>query len=194
LCIGASTGGPPAILALLQGLHPKLPVSIAITQHMPDKFTAAFAERLSRTTQWPVREAEPGTPIAPGEVVVAAGTHSLRVYRDGPLLRLQPPLIDEARGGSIVPSIDRMLESAAQALGPQVIAVILTGMSGDGVAGVRAVHARGGRVLVEAPQTAIMASMPEEVIRTGCVHEIVPLRRMADVLTRLTLSRPPPSR
>ncbi len=190
LCIGASTGGPPAIQALLQGLHPRLPISILITQHMPDKFTAAFVDRLARTTPWPVREAEPGTAVAPGEVVVAAGTHSLRVYRDGPLLRLQPPLHDEARGPDIVPSIDRMLESTAQAMGSQVIAVILTGMSGDAVAGVRAVHACGGRVLAEAPQSAIMASMPEAVIRSGCVHDIVPLRRMADAITRLTLSRP----
>lgn len=191
LCIGASTGGPPAIQSLLQGLHPRLPISILITQHMPDKFTSAFVDRLARTTPWPVREAEPGTAIAPGEVVVAAGTHSLRVYRDGPLLRLQPPILDEHRGMSIVPSIDRMLESVAQAMGSQVIAVILTGMSGDAVQGVRAVHACGGRVLAEAPQSAIMASMPEEVIRTGCVHEVVPLRRMADAITRLTLSRPP---
>jgi len=75
-------------------------------------------------------------------------------------------------------------------MGSQVIAVILTGMSGDGVAGARAVHACGGRVLVEAPQSAVMASMPEEVIRSGCAHEIVPLRRMADAITRLTLARP----
>ncbi len=189
LCIGASTGGPPAISSLLQGLHHKLPVSILITQHLPEKFTSAFVDRLARTTQWPVREAEAGTPIAPGEVVVASGTHSLRVYRDGPLLRLQPPIVGEAQGTSIVPSIDRMLESTAQAMGSQVIAVILTGMSGDGVAGARAVHACGGKVLVEAPQSAVMASMPEEVIRTGCVHEIVPLRRMADAITRLTLTR-----
>lgn len=190
LCIGASTGGPPAIQTLLQGLHPRLPISILITQHMPDKFTAAFVERLARTTPWQVREAEPGTAIAPGEVVVATGTHSLRVYRDGPLLRLQPPLHNEGRDGAIVPSIDRMLESTAQAMGSQVIAAILTGMSGDGVNGVRAVHACGGRVLAEAPQSAVMASMPEAVIRSGCVHDIVPLRRMADAITRLTLSRP----
>mgnify|MGYP000432162976 CR=1 FL=1 len=99
-------------------------------------------------------------------------------------------LVGRERGTGIVPSIDRMLESTAQAMGSQVIAVILTGMSGDGVAGVRAVHACGGRVLVEAPQSAIMASMPEAVIRSGCVHDIVPLRRMADAITRLTLSRP----
>lgn len=195
LCIGASTGGPPAIATVLSGLHPMLPVSILVTQHMPDSFSAAFVERLTRTTPWPVREANPDVPISPGEVVVASGTHSLRVYRDGPLLRVQAPHLSHSQQSTqatqlspIVPSIDHMLESAAQAMGSDVIAVILTGMSGDGVQGARAVHACGGRILAESPSTAVLSGMPDDVIASGVVSEVVPLRRMADVLTQLLLA------
>lgn len=192
ICIGASTGGPPAILSILQSLHTQLPVSVLVTQHMPEKFTAAFVERLRRTTSWPVREADAELPVAPGEVVVASASYSLCVYRDGPLLRLLPPSIDERRSKGYVPSIDRMMEAAAQAMGPQVIGVILTGMSGDGIDGILAVRRAGGRVLAEEPSSAVVASMPEEAIRSGAVHEIAPLRRIPDVLTRWVLAPPPP--
>lgn len=191
VCIGASTGGPPAILSILQSLHPQLPVSVLVTQHMPEKFTAAFVERLKRTTPWPVREADAELPVAPGEVVVASASYSLCVYRDGPLLRLHPPSIEERRSKGYVPSIDRMMEAAATAMGPQVIGVILTGMSGDGIDGILAIRRGGGRVLAEEPQSAVVASMPEEAIRSGAVQEIAPLRKIPDVLTRWVLSPGP---
>lgn len=185
LCIGASTGGPTSILTLLQGLSPELPVSVLITQHMPEKFTAAFAERLKRTTPWDVSEATVGAPVLTGRALVAAGTFSLRVGRDGAGLRVQEPAGREDRADGYVPSVDQMLQAAARVMGAQVIAVVLTGMSGDGVRGAVAVRAAGGVVLVEEPQTAVVASMPEEVIRAGAVDEVVPLQRMAEAIERL---------
>lgn len=187
LCIGASTGGPPAILTILLGLDPRLPMSILITQHMPNQFTHAFAERLARSTTWPVREAAPGQQLARGEVLVASGDRSLCVGRSGDALRVIDPPLGESKQRGFVPSIDRMLESAAAAMGKATLAVILTGMSGDGIEGARAVHRAGGRVLAEAPQSAVVASMPEEAIRAGIVHEVAPLRRLADVITRQVL-------
>lgn len=190
LCIGASTGGPPAIATLLQTLPPKLPVSVLITQHMPSKFTAAFVDRLRRTTPWPVREADPALPVAPGEVLVASASHSLCIYRDGGVLRVRPGHdISELLGGYI-PSIDLMLSSAAEAMGRAVIAVVLSGMSGDAVAGVKAVHRAGGRVLVESPQSAVIASMPEEVIQTGAVSDVAPLPKLPSLIIRHILTRP----
>lgn len=184
LCIGASTGGPTSIMTLLSTLEQGLPVAILITQHMPENFTRAFAERLERITRWSVREAEPGDVVGTGRVLVAPGGWSLRVHMEGGGLRVSPPLAGEAREQGYVPSVDRMLESAAAAMGPRAIAVILTGMSGDGVKGAIAVHAAGGRVLAEAPESAVIASMPEEVIRSGAVHEVVPLSRMAAAIRR----------
>lgn len=189
LCIGASTGGPPSILALLQNLDPRLPVTILITQHMPEMYTAAFAERLRRATQWPVRTPTPGEAVAQGEVLVASGNSSLCVVREGPFLCVSPPLAPEDRQNSFVPSIDRMLTSAAEAMSDKVIAVLLSGMSGEGVSGIHAVRSASGRVLVESPESAIMTGMPQEAIRSGAVHEVVPLRRMAETLTRLILTR-----
>ncbi|HMY57126.1 MAG TPA: chemotaxis-specific protein-glutamate methyltransferase CheB [Pseudomonadota bacterium] len=190
VCIGASTGGPPAIATLLQALPSKLPISVLITQHMPSKFTAAFVDRLRRTTEWSVREADPDLPVAPGEVLVAPASHSLCVYRDGGVLRVRKASeIQEPRGG-YVPSIDRMLSAAAEAMGPAVLAVILSGMSGDAVQGVQAVSRTAGRVLVESPQSAVIASMPEAVIQTGAVHEVAPLPKLASLIIRYVLSRP----
>lgn len=190
VCIGASTGGPPAIATLLQALPSKLPISVLITQHMPSKFTAAFVDRLRRTTEWSVREADPDLPVAPGEVLVAPASHSLCVYRDGGVLRVRRASeIQEPRGG-YVPSIDRMLSAAAEAMGPAVLAVILSGMSGDAVQGVQAVSRTAGRVLVESPQSAVIASMPEAVIQTGAVHDVAPLPKLASLIIRYVLSRP----
>lgn len=194
LCIGASTGGPTSILTVLLGLDPGLPVGILITQHMPEKFTAAFAERLERSTPWHVHEARPGDTVGAGMVLVAAGGWSLRVARevtkDGAVLRVQPPQEPESRSDGYVPSVDRMMEAAALALGDKVIAAILTGMAGDGVKGALAVRKAGGRVLAEAPESAIIASMPEEAIRSGAVDEVVPLSRMAEAIARQIQRRP----
>jgi len=190
VCIGASTGGPPAIATLLQALDPKLPVAVLITQHMPHKFTAAFVDRLRRTTLWPVSEASPDLPIVAGEVLVAPAGHSLCVYRDGNQLRIQPPEQVREPTSGYVPSIDRMFLAAAEAMGKAVVAVILSGMSGDGVEGVRAVYKAGGRVLVESPQSAVMPSMPEEAIQTGSVHDVGPLPKLASLIIRQVLSRP----
>jgi two-component system, chemotaxis family, protein-glutamate methylesterase/glutaminase len=185
LCaIGASTGGPPAIHQLLTSIDPSLPLGIVITQHMPAKFTKAFAERLARTTPWTVREAEPGDAVLAGVALVAPGSHSLIVKRDGAQLKVElaPPDTTDR----FVPSVDRMLDSLAQLPKPtpDLLAVILTGMGGDGGRGVKAVKAAGARVLAEAPETAVIFGMPEEAIRAGAVDEIVPLGAMADAITK----------
>ncbi len=182
VAIGASTGGPPAISQLLASLEPTLPMGLVITQHMPAKFTKAFAERLARSTPWAVREAEAGDALTAGVALVAPGSHSLTLKREGAQLKVEllPPQADDR----FVPSVDRMLESVARVAGADGMAVILTGMGGDGGRGVKTVKAAGGRVLAEAPETAVIFGMPEEAIRTGVVDEIVPLGQMAEAITR----------
>ncbi|HET6197474.1 MAG TPA: chemotaxis protein CheB, partial [Acetobacteraceae bacterium] len=83
LAVGSSTGGPQALFTLVQGLGKTLPVPVIITQHMPAKFTKAFADRLQRTSPWTVREAEPGDSVLAGVALVAPGSHSLTLRRDG---------------------------------------------------------------------------------------------------------------
>jgi two-component system chemotaxis response regulator CheB len=182
IAIGASTGGPPAINRILVNLEPTLPVGIVITQHMPAKFTKAFAERLDRTTPWHVREAEPGDAITAGCVLVAPGSGSLLVRKEGAALKVDilPPQTEDR----YVPSVNRMLASCATAMGADVCAIVLTGMGGDGGRGVKAVKAAGGRTVAEAPETAVIFGMPQEAIATGCVDEVVPLPNIPLLIAR----------
>ena len=192
LCaIGASTGGPPALSQILASLDPALPLGLVITQHMPARFTRAFAERLARTTPFAVREAEPGDVVTTGTVLVAPGGASLeirRVQASGES-QLKAEIVAAEPGDRFVPSIDRMLDSVARAMGPDALAIILTGMGGDGGRGVKSIKAAGGRVLAEAPETAVIFGMPDEAIRTGVVDDVVPLGGMVDAIARFATDR-----
>jgi two-component system chemotaxis response regulator CheB len=185
--IGASTGGPPAISRVLCALDATLQLGIVVTQHMPVKFTKAFAERLDRTTPWNVREAEAGDSLTIGTVLVAPGGASVGLRPDGGTLKvdLVPPRPEDR----YVPSVDHMFTTAAHSMGRDVLAVVLTGMGGDGGRGVRAIKASGGRVIAEAPETAVIFGMPQEAIATGAVDEIAPLPSISDLITRFAQGR-----
>ena len=179
--IGASTGGPAAIATMLGLLPPDLPLAIAIAQHMPEKFTKAFAERLDRATPFDVREAEDGDALAPGRVLLAPGGRHLKLVRGaGPragalhALVVEPPQSDTRHR----PSVDVLFESAAEAWGAEVCAVVLTGMGSDGKAGVGAVKRAGGTTLAESEQTAVIYGMPKEAIASGHVDEVLQLEQI----------------
>jgi two-component system chemotaxis response regulator CheB len=173
--IGASTGGPSALARLLGLLPQDLPIGIAIAQHMPEKFTKAFAERLDRGTSFDVREAADGEPLVAGRVLLAPGGKHLKFVRgSGNTLRAH---VGDARPQDprYRPSADILFESAAQLCGPLVCAVVLTGMGSDGRAGVRAVKAAGGLTIAESEQTAVVYGMPKEAVESGHVDEVLPL-------------------
>jgi len=130
-----------------------------------------------------VREAEPGDALSAGVALVAPGSHSLLFKREGGQLRVE--LAQQDQSDRFVPSVDRMMESVAK-IGPgmELLAVILTGMGGDGGRGVRAVKGAGGRVIAEAPETAVIFGMPDEAIRSGAVDEIVPLGSIAEAIAK----------
>ncbi len=180
--IGASTGGPPALQQVLSGLEARIPAAIVIVQHMPPRFTAAFAERLDRACPLEVREARAGDLLRPGLALVAPGAMQTTVYRapDGLRAQVEPP----AAGDRFVPSIDRLFESAAEAFGDAVVGVVLTGMAGEGARGARAIAARGGVVLAEAQESALLFGMPEDVIRSGACREVLPLSAMGAAILR----------
>jgi two-component system chemotaxis response regulator CheB len=181
VCLGASTGGPPALQQIMAALDPGLPAAAVIVQHMPPRFTQAFAERLDRAGGFEVREARSGDLLRPGLALVAPGAMQTTVLRapDGLRAVVEPP-----GGERFVPSIDLLLVAAAAAFGPDVIAVILTGMAGDGARGARAVADRGGAVIVEAPETALLLGMPEEVLRACADAEVVPLAGIPAAIAR----------
>ncbi|GAB4260197.1 MAG: chemotaxis response regulator protein-glutamate methylesterase [Deferrisomatales bacterium] len=179
IAIGSSSGGPPTLQYLLTGLPPVMGAAVLIAQHMPPGFTESFAKRLDALLPHPVREARHGDRVRPGGIYLGPGGLHLEVGPAGELGLHKP------RGELYVPSVDRLLSSAAQAYGSRLTAVILTGMGKDGAQGVRRVRELGGCVIAESRETATVYGMPKEAAATGCVDEILPLPEIAVRLIRL---------
>jgi len=183
VAIGASTGGPAAIGELLERLPADLDAAVVVAQHMPDKFTKTFAERLNRRSPWDVREATDGDLLSRGVALVAPGRRCLEVRQDGRERRVA--VVAPSPEDRYVPSVDRLFRSAAAAYGAEAIGVVLTGMGDDGREGVVELAAKGGKVVAEAPETAVIFGMPSAAVRTGRVDKVVPLGRIADTLAKM---------
>ncbi|MDH5673982.1 MAG: chemotaxis-specific protein-glutamate methyltransferase CheB [Myxococcales bacterium] len=183
IAIGASTGGPRALLQLFQALPDGANAAIVVAQHMPERFTRTFAERLARQSAFRVREAAHRMVLMPGDGLVCPGGRRLELGRVGPAL--QTRVTHPASTDRYAPSADRLLASVAAAAGEQAVGVILTGMGDDGARGVREIKERGGRVLVESRDTAVLAGMPEAAIRTGCVDEVLELPKLIERVCQL---------
>ena len=176
--IGASTGGPQAIMDILPKLPADLPAGIVIVQHMPPNFTRYFAERLDCRTRLTVKEADEGDHISQGNVLVAPG--GLQLFLDEHFTRPVVMLLSRNEiHRSNCPSIDFALSSFAPVFREKLIAVILTGMGKDGSAGSRSVKGAGGTVLCQNEETSLIFGMPGTVISEGLADEVVPLDRMA---------------
>jgi two-component system chemotaxis response regulator CheB len=188
LAIGASTGGPPALQSIFSAFTEKLPLSVAVSQHMPAGFTKAFADRLNRATAMEVREARDGDLVTPGRVLIAPGGRNMvfQAKNSEVVARVVEPAPQER----YIPSVDAMFISLAEIYGPKLVAVVLTGMGNDGSRGVKAVKSAGGQVLAEAEDSAIVFGMPREAIATGLVDKVAPLDRMArEIVLRCGLSQ-----
>jgi two-component system, chemotaxis family, protein-glutamate methylesterase/glutaminase len=181
VAIAASTGGPPALQAILSGLPGDLGAGIVIAQHMPPGFTRSFAERLNKLAPLIVSEAAAGDRIRPGMALIAPGGHHLLVKRDREGLFVE--LVPREPSDKYVPSADRMMASVADACGPAVLGVVLTGMGNDGTAGALAIKRLNGLCIAESKESAVIFGMPQEVIRSGAVDKVLPLSRMADEIS-----------
>ncbi|MCU0657831.1 MAG: chemotaxis-specific protein-glutamate methyltransferase CheB [Polyangiaceae bacterium] len=181
--IASSTGGPTALLEIFGRLNDRIPAAIVVAQHMPDKFTRTFAERLDKRGPFRVSEAQNNDLLTAGVALVCPGRQCMEVSRSSQDLRarLAPP----APTDRYIPSADRLLRSVAQSHSIRSIAVILTGMGDDGLAGARAVHEAGGLVVVESPETAVVNGMPGSVERAGLAHHVLPLPAIAEFLIGL---------
>lgn len=175
--IAASTGGPPALQAILTGLPASLSAGIVIAQHMPAGFTRSFAERLNKLSALVVREAAAGDRVEPGTVLIAPGGYHLLVKREQGGLMTE---LDARRSSDrYVPSADRLMVSVAEACGAAALGIVLTGMGNDGVEGVRAIKQQHGSCLAESEESAVVFGMPQEAIRSGAVDKILPLSKIA---------------
>jgi two-component system, chemotaxis family, protein-glutamate methylesterase/glutaminase len=181
IVIGVSTGGPAALTVLMSALPAKLGVPVAIVQHMPPIFTASLAESLDKKCPLCVHEGRHGQLVALDCVYIAPGGHHMKVKRAfNQTMRLE--ISDEAPENYCRPSVDVLFRSVAEVYGGRVVAVILTGMGSDGVAGLRLLKSLGARVIAQDEATCTVFGMPQEAIRAAVVDSVLPLNRIAQAL------------
>jgi two-component system, chemotaxis family, protein-glutamate methylesterase/glutaminase len=177
--IGASTGGTEATKTVLMELPADAP-AILITQHMPPGFTASYAKRLDSLCRICVREASDGERLLPGHAYLAPGGFHLSVERSG------ANYVARVRDGDAVnrhkPSVQVLFESAARAVGPNALAVMLTGMGADGAVAMRAMRDAGSYNICQDEASCVVFGMPREAIARGAAHEVQPLTRIAAAL------------
>jgi len=184
LAIGASTGGPDAIVHVLQSLPHRLPVPVVIVQHMPPMFTHMFAERLNAKTVHTVRESVSSQWLSSGDVWLAAGDYHMIVARnsDKIVLRNHQGILEN----SSRPSVDALFCSVAEVYGAGVLAVVLTGMGCDGLKGCQAVRQQGGQILLQDEASSTVWGMPKAVFEAGLADAVLPLPALsAEILRRI---------
>jgi two-component system chemotaxis response regulator CheB len=182
IVIGASTGGPPAIEAILQDLG-SAPVPIVVAQHMPPGFTKAFAQRLNTNLPATVRQAQHGDALMPGTVLIAPGGHDLRLERiaSSIVVALHPA----NTGSTTHPSVDLLFTSAAETCGAGAVGVLLSGMGADGAKGMDALRRAGSHTIAQDESTCVVYGMPRAAIAIGAACEISPLPVIGSHLRRL---------
>ena len=183
IALGTSTGGTQALEAVLVPL-PRSVCGIVVVQHMPEKFTAMFAERLNSLCQVQVKEASHGDRVITGQVLIAPGGRHMQLRRSGARYYV------EVSDGPVVnrhkPSVDVLFRSVAQTAGRNALGVIMTGMGDDGARGLLAMHEAGAQTVAEDASTCVVFGMPQEAIKRGAVDRILPLPAIGDALVRFS--------
>ena len=172
VAIGASTGGTEALRSVLRAMPPDAP-GLVVVQHMPEGFTAAFAQRLNQTCEIEVKEAANGDRIATGRALIAPGNRHTMVRRNGAQYVVEVtdgPLVSRHR-----PSVDVLFRSVAQSAGANAIGVIMTGMGSDGAAGLLEMRQGGAFTIAQDEASCVVFGMPKEAIDHGAVDRVVPL-------------------
>jgi|SRR3990170_253266 len=173
VAIGASTGGPPALSAILPHLPKGFPASVVIAQHMPPGFTRPFAERLNKICNMNVREAGDNEEVNKNDIIIAPGGYHL-CFKKG-RRGIVTSLLEKKKEDKYVPSVDAMFTTCASLWGERAFGIILTGMGNDGTQGIAKIKEEGGYTMAESDETSVVFGMPESAIATGKIDEIVPL-------------------
>jgi two-component system chemotaxis response regulator CheB len=179
LAIGASTGGTKAIEAVMTQLPATTPGTV-IVQHMPEHFTAAFAERLNRICAMEIREARDADSVVPGVALIAPGNKHLTIHRSEATYRVRikdgPPVHYQR------PSVDVMFLSAARNVGKHATGVILTGMGADGAKGLLSMRESGARTIAQDQESCVVFGMPKEAINLGAAEQVLPLLQIPQAI------------
>ncbi|WP_024647055.1 protein-glutamate methylesterase/protein-glutamine glutaminase [Pseudomonas syringae] len=179
VAIGTSTGGTQALEAVLTAL-PRVCPGMVIVQHMPEKFTASFAERLNSLSQIEVREARNNDRILPGLALIAPGGKHMMVTRSGAYYHVQVidgPLVNRHR-----PSVDVLFRSVAKFAGKNATGIIMTGMGDDGARGLKEMLDAGSSTVAQDEASCVVFGMPKEAIKLNAAQRIVPLQEIHQVI------------
>jgi two-component system, chemotaxis family, protein-glutamate methylesterase/glutaminase len=176
IVIGASTGGTEAVRTVLEAMPHDAP-GIVVVQHMPQGFTASFAQRLNEYCKINVKEASDGDSILRGHALIAPGNFHTLIKRSGARYFV------EVREGPLVarhrPSVDVLFRSTARYAGSNAVAAILTGMGDDGAAGMKEMHETGAYTIAQDEKTSVVYGMPASAVKQGGVDKILPLNKIA---------------
>ncbi len=181
VALGTSTGGTQALEAVLTAL-PRVSPGLVIVQHMPEKFTAAFAARLDTLCAIEVKEAQHNDRVVPGRALIAPGGRHMLLKRSGAQYHVEVvdgPLVNRHR-----PSVDVLFRSVARSAGANALGVIMTGMGDDGAAGLLEMRQQGARTLAQDEESCVVFGMPKEAIKRGAAERVVPLAAVAGEIQR----------
>jgi two-component system chemotaxis response regulator CheB len=181
VALGTSTGGTQALEEVLTAL-PRVSPGIVVVQHMPEKFTAAFAARLDSICAVTVKEAQHNDRVLPGHVLIAPGGRHMVLRRSGAFYYvdvLDGPLVNRHR-----PSVDVLFRSVAKAAGANALGVIMTGMGDDGAAGLLEMRTAGAQTVAQDEHSCVVFGMPKEAIRRGGALRTIALGMIAQEIVR----------
>ena len=181
VALGTSTGGTQALEQVLTAL-PRVCPGIVIVQHMPEKFTAAFAARLDALCQIEVREARHGDRVIPGRALIAPGGRHMLLKRNG--AQYVVDIVDGPPVSRHKPSVDVLFRSAARAAGANATGIIMTGMGDDGARGLREMYEAGAYTLGQDEATCVVYGMPKEARKLDAVHREIPLEQIPAYILR----------
>lgn len=176
--IGASTGGPKALLQVIHAIQSPLRIPIFIVQHMPKGFTASFAQRMNDETKVTVKEATDGMRIE-NCVYICPGDYHMTI-KDGKIWLNQDEKIHGTR-----PAVDYLFNSAAKVYRRELVGMLLTGMGKDGALGMKSIYQHGGYNIAQNKETCVVFGMPKTAIETGTVQEVLSLEEIAQKLKKI---------
>jgi two-component system chemotaxis response regulator CheB len=170
--IGTSTGGTQALEQVLTAL-PRTAPGLVIVQHMPEKFTRAFADRLDTLCQIHVKEAENNDRVIPGLALIAPGGYHMLLKRSGAYYHVE--IVSGPQVSRHRPSVDVLFRSVAKFAGRNAMGIIMTGMGDDGVKGLLEMHRAGSPTIAQDEASCVVYGMPKEAVKAGAVDQIMPL-------------------
>jgi two-component system, chemotaxis family, protein-glutamate methylesterase/glutaminase len=178
IVIGASTGGPGAIEAIIKQLPANLAIPVIIGQHMPESFIDSFAKRLDAISPLEVKVAERNEVLEPGTIYLAPGHSNMRVERNLMNGNCQVSFTDQLFKEFNFPSIDCLMESVAVSYGRHALGLVLTGMGKDGTIGLGAIRKAGGLTIGQDEDSCVVYGMPKAALDAGVVERMVPLKEI----------------